>query len=74
MRDLFLCHYESLISIIFIVAMMIFCVLLKFYEKNEKMLPGKKGISLTVDQYKVIRDAVKSGQFDEIIRLEGGDV
>ena len=37
-------------------------------------MPGKKGISLTVDQYKVIRDAVKSGQFDEIIRQEGGDV
>ena len=26
--------------------------LLQFYEKNDEYLPGKKGISMTLDQYK----------------------
>jgi hypothetical protein len=40
----------------------------QYYEKDGKMLPGKKGISLTVEQYEALRDA--AGSIDaEIARL-----
>eukprot|EP00977_Amphora_coffeiformis_P001635 scaffold310_cov168-Amphora_coffeaeformis.AAC.30 len=41
------------------------------YEKNDQMLPGKKGISLTVEQYKAFKAAMESGVIDkEIEALE----
>ena len=43
----------------------------QYYEKNEQMLPGKKGISLTVEQYKAFKAAMESGVIDkEIEALE----
>jgi len=40
----------------------------EYYEKNEKMLPGKKGISLTTSQYDSLRDLIKNGAIDKSIQ------
>ncbi|XP_051216937.1 RNA polymerase II transcriptional coactivator KIWI [Lolium perenne] len=38
----------------------------EFYVKDGKDLPGRKGISLTMDQWKVLRDNIKA--IDEAIK------
>ena len=35
------------------------------YEKGGKMLPGKKGISLNLEQYKKLRDLIKNDDIEK---------
>lgn len=39
----------------------------EFYEKNDSYLPGKKGISLTLEQYEALKAAVLDGSIDKQI-------
>eukprot|EP00574_Skeletonema_japonicum_P000671 CAMPEP_0201738848 /NCGR_PEP_ID=MMETSP0593-20130828/45467_1 /ASSEMBLY_ACC=CAM_ASM_000672 /TAXON_ID=267983 /ORGANISM="Skeletonema japonicum, Strain CCMP2506" /LENGTH=116 /DNA_ID=CAMNT_0048233079 /DNA_START=624 /DNA_END=974 /DNA_ORIENTATION=- len=39
----------------------------EFYEKNDSYLPGKKGISLTVEQYEALKGAILDGSIDREI-------
>jgi hypothetical protein len=46
----------------------------EYHEKDGDMKPGQKGITLPLDEYKEMRDLVKSGSIDAIIKKQGGDV
>ena len=40
----------------------------EFYEREGKMLPGKKGLSLTLDQFNILKGFIEDGTLDEIIQ------
>ena len=39
----------------------------EFYEKNDSYLPGKKGISLTLEQYEALKAGILDGSIDREI-------
>jgi hypothetical protein len=39
----------------------------EYYEKDDKLLPGKKGLSLSLKQYELLKDLIVSGVIDEWI-------
>jgi hypothetical protein len=39
----------------------------EYYEKDNKLLPGKKGLSLSLEQYELFKDLIVSGVIDEWI-------
>lgn len=43
----------------------------EFYEKNDSYLPGKKGISLTLEQYEALKGAILDGSIDKEIKALG---
>jgi hypothetical protein len=45
----------------------------EFYEKGGEMLPGKKGLSLTLKEYKIMRNLIQDGTVDDIINELEGD-
>lgn len=45
----------------------------EFYEKNDKKLPGKKGISLSEDQFKKLRELVLANSIHNQILLKDGE-
>lgn len=43
----------------------------EFYEKNGNLEPGKKGISLSSEQYKALKEIVKAGYIDDELSKMG---
>ncbi len=43
----------------------------EFYEKNDQYFPGKKGISLTLEQYEALKEVILDGSIDKQIKEMG---
>jgi hypothetical protein len=43
----------------------------EFYEKNDEYLPGKKGISLTLEQFEALKEVILDGSIDKQIKEMG---
>lgn len=39
----------------------------EYYDKDNTQLPGKKGLSLSLEQYEILKDLIVSGSLDDCI-------
>ena len=58
------CSHFIVAHLILLITPLIFPLVFKVYEKDGKILPGKKGISLTLEQYRALRKAMVDGAID----------
>lgn len=49
--------------------MTFFFLFLKYYEKDWRLFPGKRGINLSLEQYKLLFEIISDGSLDH--QIEG---
>jgi hypothetical protein len=59
--------YRPQISFLILVLISTVSRFLQFYEKDGKSMPGKKGISLNIQQFEVLSHFIKAGHVDKAI-------
>ena len=46
----------------------------EYYERDGKMLPGKKGLSLPLKEYEIMKNFIQDGTLDDIIQEKESEI